>query len=63
MSEIKQLVCQQPVCAECGSSDIEARASLRWSEQIQDWLISEVFKDGNCANCGNTTAKIRWINP
>lgn len=57
-----QLQKQTPVCAECGSSDMEAHGMLSWSKEIQDWQIAETFERCNCNNCGNTDSPIKWIN-
>ena len=55
------LVMQMPFC-ECGSPDIEAYACLSWSNELQDWQISEVRDRGTCGDCGSTDAKIVWRN-
>lgn len=56
-------VSQRPVCADCGSREVEAHAFLSWDEGLQDWRICQVTDDGNCSGCGNTEVKIDWINP
>lgn len=58
MTQIKQ----KPICAECNSADIEAHALLSWSDALQDWQIAEISHECNCADCGDTHARMKWIS-
>lgn len=58
----RAFVKQRPVCADCGSHDVEAHGMLSWNEKHQDWQISEVRDEGSCSGCGNTEVKIHWEN-
>ena len=44
---------ERPVCKYCGSPEVVADASVRWDEEVQEWIISSVYDDVFCDECTN----------
>ena len=53
---------QTPVCSNCKSADISVPAFVCWSDEIQDWQITNVEDFGNCGNCGASEPKLEWFD-
>jgi hypothetical protein len=53
---------QTPVCSNCKSADISVPAFVCWSDDIQDWQITNVEDFGNCGNCGASEPKLEWLD-
>lgn len=51
---------QIPICSICGSEDVCSTATVRWSKDRQDWVISYVFEDFTCDHC-NTDVGVKHI--
>ena len=57
------------VCPDCGSDNVTRDACARWSVQTQDWILSTVYDDITCNDCGRESFEFgagepkdgRWI--
>ena len=38
-------------CSVCGSTDIRIDAWAEWDEEIQEWVLSEVYDAAFCMGC------------
>lgn len=38
-------------CEECGSTDVRRDAWASWDEEIQDWVLCEVYDSSFCIDC------------
>lgn len=43
------------VCETCGSEDVTRDAVVRWSVDTQEWELSNIFDNGDCEKCGETS--------
>lgn len=50
-----------PVCPKCGSDNVVADATARWSSKQQQWKVSSVFEKGGCDECGVEDIEFSWI--
>ena len=52
----------KPVCPECGSDGITRDACARWSVEAQDWVLSSVYDDMTCDECGHDSPDgFKWV--
>ena len=50
-----------PVCANCRSDDIVCRCTAQWSNEAQEWQLTETFgQPAHCNEC-NTACEIVWL--
>lgn len=49
-----------PACPHCGSADIRVEAFARWSEQLQDWRLSELLDGNSCCNHCGQDCEVKW---
>ena len=50
-----------PVCAACGSDDIICHATAQWSNEAQEWQLTETFGQPlHCNEC-NGPCGIVWL--
>ena len=50
-----------PVCSECRSDDIICHATAQWSNESQEWELTDTFgRPAHCANC-NGPCDIVWL--
>jgi DNA-directed RNA polymerase subunit RPC12/RpoP len=42
-----------PVCAKCGSGNLEIQAYVEWNPDENDWEVSQEFEDYTCLDCGD----------
>ena len=50
-----------PVCSNCRSDDIVCRCTAQWSNEAQEWQLTETFgQPGHCNEC-NTACEIVWL--
>lgn len=50
----------EPVCRSCGTSDVVRDAWAAWNPTTGEWELSQVFDDGYCNQCEQTTNFFRW---
>lgn len=50
----------QPVCRTCGSSNVMRDAWAEWNPENGEWELGQVFDDGYCAKCEQSTKSFRW---
>ena len=58
MPEIRRRI--KPVCADCGSDNVQMDASCNWDNDKQEWVLGSVYDDAFCQECDNT-AKLNWL--
>jgi hypothetical protein len=52
-----------PVCANCRSDDIVCHATAQWSNEAQEWQLTDTFdQPAHCGNC-NDSCSIIWLTP
>ena len=50
-----------PVCVACGSDDIICHATAQWSNEAQEWQLTETFgRPLHCNEC-NAPCEIVWL--
>jgi hypothetical protein len=50
-----------PVCSNCRSDDIVCRCTAQWSNEAQEWQLTETFgQPAHCNECG-TSCGIVWL--
>ena len=50
-----------PVCSNCSSDDIVCRSTAQWSNEAQEWQLTETFgQPAHCNECG-TSCSIVWL--
>lgn len=50
-----------PCCPNCGSTEISADAAARWSVDLQDWEVTNVFDKGKtCDKCEDEFSECDW---
>lgn len=50
-----------PVCSDCSSEDILCHATIQWSNESQEWQLTETFgQPAYCKNC-NGSCRIVWL--
>ena len=52
---------RKPVCPKCGSDNVVADATARWSAERQQWEVSSVFEQGGCDECGHEDIEFSWV--
>lgn len=43
---------KQPVCPDCGSTEVRLDAYAAWNTESQDWELSATFDSCTCEDCG-----------
>ena len=46
------------VCKKCGSPNISGDATVRWNFESQTWVVSDIFDNKECDDCGYETDAI-----
>ena len=50
-----------PVCSNCSSDDIVCRSTAQWSNEAQEWQLTETFgRPLHCNEC-NASCDIVWL--
>ena len=50
-----------PVCSNCSSDDIVCRSTAQWSNEAQEWQLTETFgQPAHCNEC-NGPCSIVWL--
>jgi hypothetical protein len=50
-----------PVCSHCGSDDIVCRSTAQWSNEAQEWQLTETFaQPAHCNECNNDGGMV-WL--
>jgi len=50
-----QVVRSTPVCSNCSSDDILCHATIQWSNESQEWLLTSTFgQPAHCNNCNRS---------
>jgi hypothetical protein len=50
-----------PVCSNCSSDDIVCRCTAQWSNEAQEWQLTETFgQPAHCNEC-NASCSIVWL--
>jgi hypothetical protein len=50
-----------PVCSACSSDDILCHATIQWSNESQEWQLTDSFgQPSHCNNC-NRSCSIAWL--
>jgi hypothetical protein len=50
-----------PVCSNCSSDDILCHATIQWSNESQEWQLTDTFEQpAYCNNC-NRSHGIAWL--
>jgi hypothetical protein len=44
------------ICSECGGENVRRDAFAEWDIAKQDWVLSSVFDQGHCEDCGGERA-------
>ena len=50
-----------PVCSNCSSDDIVCRCTAQWSNEVQEWQLTETFgQPAHCNEC-HSSCGIVWL--
>ena len=50
-----------PVCSNCSSDDIVCQSTAQWSNEAQEWQLTETFgQPAHCNEC-NASCSIVWL--
>ena len=50
-----------PVCSICSSDDILCHATIQWSNESQEWQLTETFGQPAHCNCCDESCGIAWL--
>jgi hypothetical protein len=50
-----------PVCSNCSSDDIVCRCTAQWSNEAQEWQLTETFGQPAHCNACNGSCSIVWL--
>jgi hypothetical protein len=50
-----------PVCSQCHSDDVTARATVQWSNESQQWELASTFDQPTHCNACNSACGIIWL--